>query len=167
MSFKNCRWAESTAISSVAAKSHRTANVQLETAFQKLANNLQRSATQSMRILLFQEVKNTLNNLQDNFTFLTKFCCNLKKSDGSGCMTSNKKNVRKFSLVPRQLNSSVWTSPSNNSSSCSQNVPLITLSSQTAAKLKDLILEGDSLEVSLDETIHIGRILQVLKFFPK
>ncbi|EFX69009.1 hypothetical protein DAPPUDRAFT_301194 [Daphnia pulex] len=83
--------------------------------------------------------------------------------DGSGCMTSNKKNVRKSPLVPRQLNSSVWTSPSNNSSSCSQNVPLITLSSQTAAKLEDLILEGDSLEVSLDETIHIGRILQAIK----
>jgi histone demethylase JARID1 len=99
--------------------------------------------------------------------FLTKLGCDLEKSDGSGCMTSNKKNVRKSPLVPRQLNSSVWTSPSNNSSSCSQNVPLITLSSQTAAKLEDLILEGDSLEVSLDETIHIGRILQVLEFLPK
>ena len=30
------------------------------------------------------------------------------------------------------------------------------------AKLEDLLLEGDSLEVSLDETAHIGRIVQVL-----
>uniref|UniRef100_A0A0P5I956 [histone H3]-trimethyl-L-lysine(4) demethylase n=1 Tax=Daphnia magna TaxID=35525 RepID=A0A0P5I956_9CRUS len=83
--------------------------------------------------------------------------------DGSGCTTSNKKNVRKSPLVPRQLNSSVWTSPSNMSASCAQNVPLLSLSSQTVAKLEDLILEGDSLEVSLDETIHIGRILQAIK----
>lgn len=76
-------------------------------------------------------------------------------------MTSNKKNVRKSPLVPRQLNSSVWVSPSN-VTTCVQNVPLLSVSSQTAVKLEDLILEGDSLEVSLDETIHIGRILQVL-----
>lgn len=76
-------------------------------------------------------------------------------------MTSNKKNVRKSPLVPRQLNSSVWVSPSN-VTTFAQNVPLLSVSSQTAVKLEDLILEGDSLEVSLDETIHIGRILQVL-----
>lgn len=51
------------------------------------------------------------------------------------------------------------------SASCAQNVPLLSLSSQTVAKLEDLILEGDSLEVSLDETIHIGRILQVVFYF--
>lgn len=44
-----------------------------------------------------------------------------------------------------------------------QNVPLITLSSQNVIKLEDLLLEGDSLEVSLDETLHIGRILQAIK----
>ena len=82
-------------------------------------------------------------------------------SDGSGCANSNKKNVRKSPLVPRQLNSSVWASPSSNIATNAQNVPLLSVSSQTAAKLEDLILEGDSLEVSLDETIHIGRILQV------
>jgi hypothetical protein len=33
---------------------------------------------------------------------------------------------------------------------------------------EDLILERDSLKVSLDETIYnLGRILQVLEFFPK
>lgn len=75
-------------------------------------------------------------------------------------MTSNKKNVRKSPLVPRQLNST-WISSSNAPTTCVQNVPLITLSSQNVIKLEDLLLEGDSLEVSLDETLHIGRILQV------
>ena len=44
---------------------------------------------------------------------------------------------------------------------CGQNAPLFTLPSQTVIKLDELLLEGDSLEVSLDETLHIGRILQV------
>lgn len=101
--------------------------------------------------------------VQLHFTYTFFFFCS--SLDGSGCTTSNKKNVRKSPLVPRQLNSSVWTSPSNMSASCAQNVPLLSLSSQTVAKLEDLILEGDSLEVSLDETNHIGRILQVVLFF--
>lgn len=68
--------------------------------------------------------------------------------------------MRKSPLVPRQLNST-WVSPNGTSAAGSQNVPHLIVSSQTALKLEDLILEGDSLEVSLDETIHIGRILQV------
>ncbi|EFX68853.1 hypothetical protein DAPPUDRAFT_114218 [Daphnia pulex] len=103
----------------------------------------------------FSRGKNSSINLQDNFTFLTKFCWNLDKSDGSGCMAFNKKNVRKYPLVPRQLNFSVLTSSSNVSSSCPQNIPLITLSSQTAAKLDDLILTRGyqgSLRTSCDGT---------------
>ena len=69
-----------------------------------------------------------------------------------------KKNVRKSPLVPRQMNS--WT-PGGGTSMSHQNVPLLTLSPYMTAKLEDLLLEGDSLEVSLDETIHIGRIVQV------
>jgi hypothetical protein len=65
---------------------------------------------------LFSRGKNSLINLQDNFTFLTKFGFNLETSDGSNCITSNKKNSRKSPLVPRQLNSFVWTTPSNVSS---------------------------------------------------
>ncbi|EFX80282.1 hypothetical protein DAPPUDRAFT_304198 [Daphnia pulex] len=57
MSFKNCQCPESTMISTMATKSHRTANVRLKTVFQKLSNNLQRSATQSMRILHFPEAR--------------------------------------------------------------------------------------------------------------
>lgn len=78
--------------------------------------------------------------------------------DGVAAATAIKKNVRKSPLVPRQMNS--WTPP-NGSSTSHQNVPLLTLSPYMTAKLEDLLLEGDSLEVSLDETAHIGRIVQV------
>jgi len=69
-----------------------------------------------------------------------------------------KKNSRKSPLVPRQMNSAVCF-PSSVS-----NPFHLSVSSHTISKLEDLILEGDSLEVSLDETLHIGRILQVIDF---
>ena len=67
-----------------------------------------------------------------------------------------KKNSRKSPLVPRQMNSAVCF-PSS-----ATNPFHLTVTSHTISKLEDLILEGDSLEVSLDETFHIGRILQVI-----
>jgi len=41
--------------------------------------------------------------------------------------------------------------------------PLLSLSEGVRAKLEELMMEGDLLEVSLDETQHIWRILQATK----
>ena len=43
------------------------------------------------------------------------------------------------------------------------NGPALSLSSSIVARLEELLMEGDSLEVSLDETGHVGRILQAVK----
>lgn len=57
-----------------------------------------------------------------------------------------KKHVRKTPLVPRQLEQ-----------------PVLALSEMARAQLEELMMEGDLLEVSLDETQHIWRILQATK----
>ena len=57
-----------------------------------------------------------------------------------------KKHVRKTPLVPRQLEQ-----------------PVLALSDMARAQLEELMMEGDLLEVSLDETQHIWRILQATK----
>ena len=44
-----------------------------------------------------------------------------------------------------------------------QDGPLITLTKATKDSLEDLMMEGDLLEVSLDETQHIWRILNAAK----
>ena len=54
-----------------------------------------------------------------------------------------KKQQRKTPLVPRQLEN-----------------PVLELSEQAKVQLEILMMEGDLLEVSLDETQHIWRILQ-------
>ena len=54
-----------------------------------------------------------------------------------------RKHARKTPLVPRPLES-----------------PVLELSAMVKAQLEDLMMEGDLLEVSLDETQHIWRILQ-------
>jgi len=77
--------------------------------------------------------------------------------DSTGTTSMTKKNSRKSPLVPRQMNSAVCF-PSS-----AANPFHLSVSSHTISKLEDLILEGDSLEVSLDETLHIGRILQAVK----
>lgn len=43
------------------------------------------------------------------------------------------------------------------------NSPLLSLSESVRAQLEELMMEGDLLEVSLDETQHIWRILQATK----
>lgn len=58
-----------------------------------------------------------------------------------------KKNMRKSALVPRHLDNS----------------PVLELSNVAKAQLEELMMEGDLLEVSLDETQHIWRILQATK----
>ncbi|KDR13965.1 hypothetical protein L798_11923, partial [Zootermopsis nevadensis] len=57
-----------------------------------------------------------------------------------------KKHIRKTPLVPRQLAQ-----------------PVLALSEMARAQLEELMMEGDLLEVSLDETQHIWRILQATK----
>ena len=57
-----------------------------------------------------------------------------------------KKHVRKTPLVPRQLEQ-----------------PVLALSDMARSQLEELMMEGDLLEVSLDETQHIWRILQATK----
>lgn len=74
-----------------------------------------------------------------------------------------RKNVRKSPLVPRRMNSVTW--PVSAGQATVQNGPLFSLTPHTVSKLEDLLLEGDSLEVSLDETVNVGRIIQVLFFF--
>lgn len=54
-----------------------------------------------------------------------------------------KKQQRKTPLVPRQVEN-----------------PVLELSDQAKVQLEILMMEGDLLEVSLDETQHIWRILQ-------
>ena len=84
--------------------------------------------------------------------------------DSTGTGSFIKKNSRKSPLVPRQMNSAVCFPSSGPPSSNVSNPFHLPVSSHTISKLEDLILEGDSLEVSLDETLHIGRILQVIYF---
>ena len=57
---------------------------------------------------------------------------------------SPRKQQRKSPLLPRQLEST----------------PVLELSELAKAQLEELMMEGDLLEVSLDETQHIWRILQ-------
>lgn len=57
-----------------------------------------------------------------------------------------RKHSRKSPLVPRQLET-----------------PVLELSAMAKAHLEELMMEGDLLEVSLDETQHIWRILQACK----
>lgn len=45
--------------------------------------------------------------------------------------------------------------------------PPLVLSEIARAELEELMLEGDLLEVSLDETVHIWRILQATKPKPE
>ncbi|GAB6028037.1 Lysine-specific demethylase 5B [Chamberlinius hualienensis] len=59
---------------------------------------------------------------------------------------SPRKHSRKSPLVPRQLEA-----------------PVLELSPPAKSHLEDLMMEGDILEVSLDETQHIWRILQACK----
>ena len=59
---------------------------------------------------------------------------------------SPKKHQRKTPLIPRQLEN-----------------PVLELSETAKAQLEILMMEGDLLEVSLDETQHIWRILQACK----
>lgn len=54
-----------------------------------------------------------------------------------------RKHQRKSPLVPRQMEA-----------------PILELSEMARARLEELMMEGDLLEVSLDETQHIWRILQ-------
>ena len=63
------------------------------------------------------------------------------------------------------LSSTNSSTAASGSASHQQNFyhPLLNLSPQTIARLEDLLMEGDSLEVSLDETGHFGRILQAAK----
>ncbi|XP_065304371.1 lysine-specific demethylase 5A-like [Dermacentor albipictus] len=62
------------------------------------------------------------------------------------CNPSPRKHARKSPLVPRQVES-----------------PVLELSTGAKARLEALLTEGDLLEVSLDETGHIWRILQATK----
>mgnify|MGYP001803232980 FL=1 len=57
---------------------------------------------------------------------------------------SPRKHARKSPLVPRSMNTG----------------PLLELSNMARAQLEELMMEGDLLEVSLDETQHIWKILQ-------
>ncbi|XP_023233588.1 lysine-specific demethylase 5A-like [Centruroides sculpturatus] len=57
-----------------------------------------------------------------------------------------RKHARKSPLIPRQLES-----------------PVLQLSDVAKAQLEELMMEGDLLEVSLDETQHIWRILQATR----
>lgn len=66
----------------------------------------------------------------------------MSKMGPAGAMTP-KKQHRKTPLVPRQLEN-----------------PVLELSDQAKVQLEILMMEGDLLEVSLDETQHIWRILQ-------
>lgn len=59
---------------------------------------------------------------------------------------SPRKHARKSPLIPRQLES-----------------PVLQLSDIAKAQLEELMMEGDLLEVSLDETQHIWRILQATR----
>ncbi|XP_049273209.1 lysine-specific demethylase 5A isoform X1 [Rhipicephalus sanguineus] len=62
------------------------------------------------------------------------------------CNPSPRKHARKSPLVPRQVES-----------------PVLELSAGAKTRLEALLTEGDLLEVSLDETGHIWRILQATK----
>lgn len=57
---------------------------------------------------------------------------------------SPRKHARKSPLIPRSLDP----------------VPILELSDLARAQLEELMMEGDLLEVSLDETQHIWKILQ-------
>ncbi|XP_064633580.1 lysine-specific demethylase 5A-like isoform X2 [Lineus longissimus] len=63
---------------------------------------------------------------------------------------SPRKHQRKSPLVPRQLET-----------------PVLELSDMAKAQLEELMMEGDLLEVSLDETQHIWRILQACQPRPE
>ncbi len=57
--------------------------------------------------------------------------------------TSPRRHQRKTPLVPRQVEP-----------------PVLELSDSARSQLEELMMEGDLLEVSLDETQHIWRIIQ-------
>ncbi|XP_064473046.1 lysine-specific demethylase 5A-like isoform X2 [Ornithodoros turicata] len=67
-------------------------------------------------------------------------------SKGNTTSPAPRKHARKSPLVPRQTES-----------------PVLELSSLAKSQLEELMMEGDLLEVSLDETQHIWRILQATK----
>uniref|UniRef100_S4RKK6 PHD-type domain-containing protein n=1 Tax=Petromyzon marinus TaxID=7757 RepID=S4RKK6_PETMA len=64
-------------------------------------------------------------------------------------MSMPRKQPRKSPLVPRSLDS-----------------PVLRLSEGAQARLEELILEGDLLEVSMDESLHLWRILQATQSPP-
>lgn len=77
--------------------------------------------------------------------FFKPVCC-LKLTIQNICvadLATPRKQPRKTPLVPRSLES-----------------PVLELSPQAKAQLEELMMLGDLLEVSLDETQHIWRILQ-------
>ena len=71
-------------------------------------------------------------------------------SVGGLLAASPRKQARKSPLLPR----------SGASDQHSQQQPVLELSPVAKVQLEELMMEGDLLEVSLDETQHIWRILQ-------
>ncbi|XP_076331157.1 lysine-specific demethylase 5A-like isoform X4 [Tachypleus tridentatus] len=86
--------------------------------------------------VLQEESASPYNNLEHAYSSVSK---------GSTGFTP-RKHARKSPLVPRQLE-----------------VPVLELSEDAKYQLEELMMEGDLLEVSLDETQHIWRILQATK----
>ncbi|XP_069693074.1 lysine-specific demethylase 5A-like isoform X2 [Periplaneta americana] len=83
----------------------------------------------------YEECSNPYSNSEHAYSSASKLVT-------GGC----KKHVRKTPLVPRQLEQ-----------------PVLALSEMARSQLEELMMEGDLLEVSLDETQHIWRILQATK----
>lgn len=88
---------------------------------------------------------------------------NKKSEEGSWehAYSSNKGNREKKTEIDKarwsRLVASVMENP---------NGPLITLSPNTRSQVQDLLVEGELLEVSLDETIHLWRVLQAANHPP-
>ncbi|GFN77384.1 lysine-specific demethylase 5a [Plakobranchus ocellatus] len=78
---------------------------------------------------------------------------------------SPRKNQRKTPLIPRpggetSINSSIGHGGGSGAVGFGPGGPLLNVAETKRAQLEELMMEGDLLEVSLDETQHIWRILQ-------
>uniref|UniRef100_A0A1W7RA81 [histone H3]-trimethyl-L-lysine(4) demethylase n=1 Tax=Hadrurus spadix TaxID=141984 RepID=A0A1W7RA81_9SCOR len=90
------------------------------------------------------------NNIAGHGDSDTPLNCNLEHAYSSASKAATgltpRKHARKSPLIPRQLET-----------------PVLQLSDVAKAQLEELMMEGDLLEVSLDETQHMWRILQATR----
>lgn len=77
--------------------------------------------------------------------------------------TSFSNSEHAYSSASKSMQGPCSSGPPGSKGKISMHVPLLSLSELVRAQLEELMMEGDLLEVSLDETQHIWRILQATK----